>query len=279
MARCASESCGRWRPDLLTGMSGVSIDGRWFCSPDCVARMVRDLLSDSAPAAQVTGRAAPHLRLGVLLRHHGALSADQLHEALDRQRSSGLRLGAQARELFGVDPALVLRALAAQSGSRYLTTLDPSLVHGAPGGLPREAIKALGLVPFSQPDRDRVVRVASMAPLRWDAVNALRRLTGWSAEPYLVDDQTWHDLLDQYGAASMETPDARSAGVLIVHDEHEAVQAITRMAISGKQARLAEAHWAPYTWVRVQAGETVQDVLWTRPILEEASWQAASTLH
>lgn len=277
MARCASDTCGRWRPDVLTGMSGVTIDNRWFCSGPCVERMVRELLAEPAPTVPAAvSSGAPHLRLGVLLRHHGALSADQLHEALEQQRVSGLRLGAQARALFGIDRALVLRALAAQAGTRYLTSIDPGTVHDAPGGLSRETIVALGLIPFSQPDAERVVRVASRAPLRWDAVNALRRLADWVPEPYLVEDDTWAELLEQYGAVPRATRRASSQAVL-VKDQHEAVEHITQLATTARRTRLAEAHWEPYTWVRVEADASVKDVLFTRPLLEETSWPAAST--
>jgi hypothetical protein len=221
MARCASEECGRWRPDVLTGLSGIVLDERWFCSDRCVERRVRQIFAEApvAPSTVVTAP-APRLRLGALLRHQGALSADQLHEALEQQRVSGLKLGAQARAMFGIERSQVLRALAAQAGTRYLTSIDPAAVHDAPGGLSRETIDALGLVPFSGPDRNDVVRVASTAPIRWDAVTALRRLVGWVPEPYLVEDDTWRELFDHYGAsvpATRRVPDGR-----VVKDEQEA---------------------------------------------------------
>lgn len=278
MARCASEGCGRWRPGVLTGMSGVMVDERWFCSDRCVERRVRQIFAEApvAPAPIVTAP-APRVRLGALLRHQGALSADQLHEALEQQQTSGLKLGAQARAMFGIERSQVLRALAAQAGTRYLTSIDPATVHDAPGGLSRETIEALGLVPFSAPDRGEVVRVASTAPIRWDAVSALRRLVGWVPEPYLVEDDTWRELFDHYGAgvsATRRVPEGR-----IVKDEHEAVACITRLATASRHIRLAETRWEPYTWVRVEGETSVNDVLLSRTIPEELPWQAASTSH
>lgn len=276
MARCASETCTTWRPGVLTGMSGVTIDDRWFCSERCVESRVRQLFAEvpQAPAPVVVS-SAPRLRLGALLRHQGALSADQLHEALEQQRVSGLRLGAQARAMFGIDRSMVLRALAAQAGTRYLTAIDPATVHDAPGGLSRETIEALGLIPFSGPDRADIVRVASTAPIRWDAVNALRRLVGWVPEPYLVEDDTWRELLEHYGAgvsAARRVPQAR-----IVRDEREAVDCITRLATSTRRARLAETRWDPYTWVRIEGETSIDDVLLPRTVSEDMPWQAAST--
>ncbi len=277
MARCASESCARWRPDVLAGVSGIHIDTRWFCSHACVERMVQKLLADAVPADQPIVASAPHLRLGVLLRHHGALSADQLHDALEQQRKSGLRLGAQARAMFGIEPAMVLKALAAQAGTRYLTAIDSATVQDGPGGLPHEAMAALGLIPFSKPDREGRVRVASMAPVRWDAVNALSTLTGWMPEPYLVEDEVWAALFTNYGTA--QAPATEPSRVVIVKSELEAATRIATLAASTRRARLAEAHWDPYIWVRVHGEAKVNDVLFARPTTQELSWQAASTSH
>jgi len=277
MARCASELCGRWRPDVLAGVSGLSVDAGWFCSKTCVEHMVQKRLAGAVRVEQPILASAPHLRLGVLLRHHGALSADQLHDALEAQRKSGLRLGAQARAMFGLDPGMVLRALAAQAGTRYLTAIDPATVQDGPGGLPHEAMAALGLIPFSKPDRDGRVRVASMAPVRWDAVTALSTLAGWKPEPYLVEDEVWAGLFTNYGTAQAE--DGATTRVVIVNSEGEAATRIATLAASGRRARLAEAHWDPYIWVRVHGEAMVNDVLFARPTTQELSWQAANTSH
>lgn len=283
MARCASDTCDTWRPDVLTSRWGIRIDDRWFCSQGCVEQMLRRLLADvpAAPTARVMP-GPPHLRLGVLLRHHGALSADQLHDALEKQRTTGQRLGTLAKTMYGVDGALVLKALAAQAGARYLTSIDPSTVRDAPGGLSREATVALGLVPFSQPDERRNVRVASKAPVRWDAVKALRRISEWNPELYLVEDDTWNQLLEHYGQggdASVSRPNAPiRANAVLVRDEQEAVTHIANIATASRKAHLADAYWEPYTMVRVQADQIVRDVLFTRPTAEEATWQAANTL-
>jgi hypothetical protein len=53
----------------------------------------------------------------------------------------------------------VLRALAAQSGVRYLATIDQSAAKSAPGQLSSDEVRALGIVPFSE-DSER---------LRWPA--------------------------------------------------------------------------------------------------------------
>ena len=65
--------------------------------------------------------------------------------------------------------------------------------------------------------------------------------------------------------------------VRIVADEHEAVACITRLVSASRRTRLAEARWDPYTWVRVEGDTSTDDVLLSRTVSEDVSWQAAST--
>ncbi len=52
MARCASDGCQRWCPDIFTRRgAGTSIDGRWFCSARCVERMLRGPVTPRLPAS------------------------------------------------------------------------------------------------------------------------------------------------------------------------------------------------------------------------------------
>ena len=280
MARCAADACTRWRPDAIARLSGVTIDGQWFCSRDCVESMIRRRLSGIPGAVQTTPvLTPPHLRLGVLLRHSGALSADQLQQVLEQQRRTGMKLGEQARAMYGVEGAQVLKALAAQAGARYLTAIDPACVHDAPGGLSHEAVAALGLIPFSQPDERLAVRVASKAPVRWDAVQALRRLSDWMPEVYLVEDDTWNDLLANYGAVPRLPAQRRGevSDAVFVRSPQEAATAIATIAAAGRRVNLLDAHWDVHSWVRVQSGRSTQDVLFTRTPAEETTWREANT--
>lgn len=265
---------------MLAGVSGITVDDRWFCSQACVERMVRRYVSDiPAPVEMTPVPPPPHMRLGALLRHHGALSADQLHHVLEQQATSGLRLGAQAKALYGIDSAAVLRALAVQAGARYLTSIDTATVHDAPGGLSRETIEALGLIPFSHPDERQTVRVASKAPVRWDAVRALRQLADWIPDVYLVEDETWDALLANYGLdRRARRSQVERATALRVNGPQEAATRIVTLATATRRSRLAEARWAPYTCVRVQSARLVEDILFTSNQGEEPSWQEANTL-
>ena len=61
---------------------------------------------------------------------------------------------------------------------------------------------ALGLVPFDTDEASKRVRVVCTAPVPKAAMRALFKLTGWTAEPYLVEDELWQQALRMYRPAA-----------------------------------------------------------------------------
>lgn len=262
MPRCADASCVRWRPAFGV-WGGLRLNGAWFCSRSCAAAAVRRGL-ESPPVVGESAGALPPLRIGALLRHQGAITQAQLDEALAGQRKSGLRLGAELQRLGYVSSATLVRALAAQAGVSYLTAVDSARVRRAPGGLSVDMVRALGLLPFEA--QDRRLHVLCTAPLPRPALRALARLTGWTAEPYLVDDAVWERALDNYAPDADERH--RSD---VVRDVDAASGCVVAAAAGGRNAVVRYAGCGDFVWVRVEGGAKTQDVL-----IQEGPCQAAS---
>jgi hypothetical protein len=260
MPRCAEPTCGRWRPERLVPRwaTGLRFNERWYCSRACVEGAARARLH--APAAAVGVPSLPPLRLGVLLRHLGALNEEQLAQALSAQRNSGRRLGDELRRLALVPAEPVLRALAAQSGVSYLTTFDPSRLPPGPEWLPAETVRALGLVPFEINEAQRRLKVICTAPVPRAALRALTKLTGWLPEAYLVEDQVWDAAMLAYRSAREEGSRASSARV---HDLAAAAAKIADVAMADRAITMRHASYDQYTWVRVEGPQEWSDVLVT----------------
>lgn len=275
MARCAHESCGRWRPDALTGHVGLSFEDRWYCSTDCLAQVVRGRLADVGrvrPHAYVT----PAIKIGLLLMGQGAISRPDVDQALALQRSSGLRLGAQLKELGRVSSMDILRALASQARVGYLTAVNLGRVRQGPGDLTRETIRALGVVPFEVDAARHRLKVACVAPLPRLSLSALRAVTGWEAGAFLVSDEQWPAIVDAYGAARAgdETP-AHSG---FVRSVDEATARIVSAAAEGRVSRMIHTVGDPWLWVRLEGSQTAEDlVLSLGQESMESLWQAALT--
>ena len=282
MPPCASDTCTRpsrwWRFGVTRG---ATLDGQWHCSQGCVEAVVRERLH-LVPASRDVRPRLPGIRLGALLRHQGAVHPEQLTAALEAQTESRLRLGEQLRSMGAVDPQALLRALAEQAGVSYLSTVDVARVHDAPGGLNLDAIQALRIVPIGPPESGRI-RVAFPAPVPRTALTIFRQQTGWMPEPYLVGDDEWLALLEHYGATSRGRVPAEtvSMGFARERDPEEAACRLAQVVMATGDARMRDARWGHYVWVRLQGAGAGFDLLLDRA--PEArpegagSWQAATT--
>jgi hypothetical protein len=148
-----------------------------------------------------------------------------------------------------------VEGLAARAGVSYLTAVDPARVRQAPGALSSDMVCALGLMPFEAEAQERRLRVLCTAPLPRPALRAMARLTGWTAEPYLVDDAVWERAIESYAPAD----GGKAHQSEVVHDVTEA--SVQVAAAAGRNAVVKYAGVGEFTWVRVESGARTQDVV------------------
>lgn len=275
MPTCAEHTCGRWRPGRLTPvwMQGFRLNGRWYCSRPCLEGAIRDELDAPGPLA-ASATALPPLRVGVLLQSLGVVAKHHVELALAEQGRTGLRLGAQLRALGLVDGDAVLRCLAAQASVSYITSFDVSRVHGC-SPLPEATVRALGLVPFDWRPVERALSVICPAPVPRPALRALTRLTGWTVEPFLVDDQVWQAAMSGYRPAASGRAFTSATAV------RTADAVVTRIADTAAREReltVRHATCNAYTWVRIEGEHQVSDLLLGGGN-EETSCPAVVTAH
>jgi len=257
MAHCARDACKRWWPDLLAGMTGVVIEGRWYCSIACVKQIARQRLRTAGLA---TGSPRDlQVRLGVWLQVEGALNGRQLQYVLEAQRESGLPIGAQVIAMSMAPPVAVLRALAKQAGLPYLTRIDYSKVADAQEWLSPPAARVLSIVPIAEPKEGRV-KVACAAPTPYRGLGAFQRVTGLTPEPFLVTDADWSSLMSTYGS-TVEADEF--APFVETRNWAEAVDSIAAAVKSSRSVRFTDARFDARIWVRVHgdADGAVKDIV------------------
>jgi hypothetical protein len=255
--RCAHEACRQWRPAFLAarGGRGVSFDDAWFCSRACLEAETRSRL-ELAPAPEgAWGIGRNVSRLGALLIHRRLIAAPVLAEALARQAASGRRLGAELVAMGALTPVDLLRTLATQARSGYLTAIDPERVRTAPGGLSRDVILALGVVPIDADETKGRLFVACAAPLPRPSLAVLRALVPLPVEPLLVDDETAAALLAAYGTAPARTRVTRASSM------RDAVERITTAIETGGARRLRPVRCESFLWVRLEGGDVPEEIV------------------
>lgn len=282
MPSCASERCraaARWW--RVTTPAGATLDGAWYCSQACVEGAVRARLSSAPPAPDRRPR-LPSVRLGALLKHHRACPPEQIDRALEAQAGSRLKLGEQLRSMGAVDAQALLRALADQAGVSYLATVDVTRVREAPGGLSLDAIQALRVVPIGPPEGGRI-RVAFPAPVPRTALTILSQQTGWTPVPFLVSDEDWIRLLEHYGTAHGRPlgRDDLSLGFARERDLDQAAHRLAQVVMAAGDARMRDARWGTYVWVRLHGAGAGFDLLLDQSLEGEGegdlTWQAVTT--
>lgn len=265
MARCARSQCRRWMPDWLTtrGRAGIFIDRDWFCSTRCVEEAVRTRISSLPPVEPAYVQGWRAMKLGSLLMQQAGLSRDVIEAAAAEQERLGTPIGRTLRDLGLVTAEDVLRALATQAGVRYLTTVNPQVVAHSPGGLPRDVVRALGVVPIASDPRRREMQVACTAPVPGLAVRALTKLTDWSVEPLLVADETLPHLVELYATAG-----SLASVIGAVCDPLSGPARVAQLAKRSRRVRMSQERCDPYIWVRLNADGTTADVLMSMPEFE-----------
>jgi hypothetical protein len=221
-----------------------------------VEQAARDGLDVPATAALPPATALPPLKVGVLLRHLGAISAVQLADALQIQKGSGERLGALLRRMGTVSSETLLRALATQSGASYLPIFDVAKVAPGPAWMPVGTVVALGLVPFEVDEATQTLHVVCTAPVPRPAVRALIKLTGWTVQPYVIDDDVWPLAMQAYRPAA--APPERST---TVHGVAAAAARVADAAFAERAITMRHASFGGRTWVSVEAPGRVSDLL------------------
>jgi hypothetical protein len=289
--RCAHEACARWAPGFLANRPGrgVVLDEAWYCSRRCLeAETCERIERAPAPVADAMGRGQNVSRLGALLVHRKLITTATLEIALTQQAVSGRRLGAELVAMGALQSADLLRTLATQARAGYLMTVDPARARTAPGGLSRDVVEALGVVPIeADAERNRLV-VTCPAPLPRLSLAVLRALVTATVEPLLVGDDTAAALLEAYGTAPAQV--ARVTRAVSLRDAAELIA----LAIStGRASRVQPVRCDPWVWVRLDGGTAPEEIvlpslavrvpdrvangrLVTR---EGASWLAAPTAH
>jgi hypothetical protein len=149
LSTCSNPRCTSGWLHLWRSRSGPIFESGWGCSSRCIAASIEMALRREAEGKRIDSTPHRHrVPLGLVMLEQGWITAEQLRQALNAQRSAGQgRLGKWLVRGQGVSEQLVTRALGLQWSCPVLP-----LEHHDPGTmaviLPRLFVEAFGALPL-----------------------------------------------------------------------------------------------------------------------------------
>ena len=150
------------------------------------------------------GAGRKKIRIGDLLVEAGAITEEQLQEALVRQKETGGRIGTVIQEMGFISRDLLITVLTTQMGVDFCEVraaqIEDSILKLIPDPQVLDKYKALPIE--FDPNNPNVLKVAMADPLDLDAVDDLGLMTGLQIEPMLSFEEEVQAAIDKYYGSS-----------------------------------------------------------------------------
>ncbi len=154
------------------------------------------------------------VRIGELLLKEKRISAEQLQEALNYQRTNGGKLGANLVKLGYVKDEEITALLSKQYGVPSIALnqfeIDPAVIKLVPG----ETARKYQIVPLSR--AGATLTIAMTDPTNVFAMDDVKFMTGYNVEPVVASETAVLDSIDKYYGVGTGTSDKPKAGGPII---------------------------------------------------------------
>ena len=198
------------------------------------------------------------IRMGDLLVAAGAITEEQLQQALALQKEKGQKLGRTLVEAGFISQELLIATLTRQLGVDYIELKGCKFDDQVLGLIPEDAVMKYNVVPLGFDERNpNVLRVAMADPMDIIAVDDLSIITGSQIEPMLANEDEISETIGKY------------------YGNHKAMEAAEAYRKEREESMLSEAEEDEYN----ADIENSPIVLLVKQILEGGVRQRASDIH
>src|SRR6185295_11187056 len=150
-------------------------------------------------------------KLGRVLTKLGKVSREQVHEALEVQKTRKAPVGQILVELGHCSQTDIFEALAGQAGMAYFTIPAnfeiPEKVRDA---IPAETAKTYEIIPLEHNATSKRLKIAMKSPQNFRAVDDLRLLMGFNVDAVVGDPAAIDALIKKYYSKSETLSDVVS---------------------------------------------------------------------
>ena len=169
------------------------------------------------------------IRVGDLLVEAGAITEDQLQQALEKQKEDGGRIGNVIMQMGFISKELLITVLTTQMGIEYCEVrsvqIDESVLKLVPDSL---VAKYRAMPVCFDPDNPNILKVAMADPMDLTAVDDISISSGLQVEPMLSFDDDLGEVIGKYygSAQAMEAAEAYKAeNAALLGNEDDETQA------------------------------------------------------
>jgi len=261
LRRCDHPACpnrGRpWRA-LLEPPTGILLDGRWHCGPECLEGALVGLLDQTLPTVSSPIAKSHRIPLGLLLLSQGLISQEKLREALKAQRNSRCgRVGEWLRHLGAVSEQQITRALGMQWSLPVFPLEKTRNYLECAHLVPLPLLDSVGMVPAHFILASRHLYVAFADRVDYTALYAVEKMLDCKTEPCLAQQTAIEKALEEIRLR----PRPAETMVDNVRDPQEMARTTCGFASKLKAEEVRVAGCGEFIWVRLWARSGVSDLL------------------
>ncbi len=139
-------------------------------------------------------------KLGRVLTKMGAVTREQVHEALGIQKTRRIPIGQLLIELGYCNQKQVDEALAGQAGMEYVDLTGLDISDDVRDSIPAENARAYQVIPLEFNPKGRKLKIAMKSPDNFRAVDDLRLLMSFDVQAVVADAAKIDELLGKYYA-------------------------------------------------------------------------------
>jgi hypothetical protein len=263
--RCGAPDCkqgGTAKLSLLAKYSGVYYNNRWYHELECLRTELTARLSQTLQS-YANGRERAHrLPFGLLLVNRGAISSQQLKEALRLQREGGHgKLSYWVEQIVPLDEAEVTAALGQQWGCPVFRPSGQSVFVAADGNVPFPILASAKAVPVHSTLGGKQMHIAFSERIDHTLLYAVEEMLGCRTIACVSEDSMVREAL--------ETLRRRDTGTEIcfdtVRDAGEMAATVCSYAIQMEARRIKTVRAGAYIWVGFFRKNARRDLLFRVP--------------
>ncbi len=213
--------------------------------------------------------ARKQIRIGDLLVEAGAITEDQLQQALVVQKETGGRLGNVIMDLGFISRELLITVLTTQMGIDYVELKTVKIDDAVIDLIPEPLVRKHKAMPIAFDDHNaNILKVAMADPMDLSAIDDLSIASGYQVDPLIAFEEDINEAIGRYygSAQAMEAAekfkleqqanqvlDEEEAATNADIDNSPIVQLVNQIIEGGVRQRASDIHIEPMeTYVRVR---------------------------